>query len=282
MFFFKIKLIEKKHRSNISLSSTDSDNSSIKSYTNLAEFSSSSTSSTFDSYNSIIETNSTNLIFEEKFKTSNVESTAMSTETTSKLNTTEPSETSTGNAQTKTVHKNTNTNSDSISLRSSRFKKKFEKLKRLNKLIYQNNEMIESKMDVIDYNKSSSRPHLEKEATFNFDEKNKNKQMDVESLKRFFKKQKEKKLNHDRIRNSCKLKQFPNTPVQSINLSQLQHLSLRNLGTNVIKPSMLNSLLKNFQCLKYLDISNCCTNQLHYLANNNTKNINGKILEIHL
>ena len=51
--------------------------------------------------------------------------------------------------------------------------------------------------------------------------------------------------------------------VQTINLSKLQHLSLRNLGANVIKRTMLNSLLKNFKCLKYLDISNCCTNQLY-------------------
>lgn len=52
------------------------------------------------------------------------------------------------------------------------------------------------------------------------------------------------------------------TLVQTLNLSRLQHLSLRNLGPYVIKRTMLNSLLKNFKCLKYLDISNCCTNQL--------------------
>lgn len=51
--------------------------------------------------------------------------------------------------------------------------------------------------------------------------------------------------------------------VQTLNLSRLQHLSLRNLGPFVLKRTMLNSLLKNFTCLKYLDISNCCTNQLY-------------------
>jgi hypothetical protein len=50
--------------------------------------------------------------------------------------------------------------------------------------------------------------------------------------------------------------------VQTINLSKLQHLSLRNLGSSVIRRNILNSLLKNLKCLKYLDISNCCTNQL--------------------
>lgn len=51
--------------------------------------------------------------------------------------------------------------------------------------------------------------------------------------------------------------------VQTINLSKLQHLSLRNLGNCVLTRSILNNLLKNFKCLKYLDISNCCTNQLY-------------------
>jgi Zyg-11 family protein len=47
-------------------------------------------------------------------------------------------------------------------------------------------------------------------------------------------------------------------------MSNLQHLSLRNLGNDVIKPSMLNQLLKSLKTnLKYLDISNCCTNKLY-------------------
>lgn len=61
--------------------------------------------------------------------------------------------------------------------------------------------------------------------------------------------------------------------VQTINLSKLQHLSLRNLGTNVIKRTMLNSLLKNFKCLKYLDISNCCTNQLYVVRHLETSTL---------
>ncbi|CAF0782583.1 unnamed protein product, partial [Brachionus calyciflorus] len=53
------------------------------------------------------------------------------------------------------------------------------------------------------------------------------------------------------------------TFLQTLNLTRLEHLSLRNLGSNVIKRSMLNQLLKNFKNLKYLDITNCCTNHLY-------------------
>ena len=71
----KKKLKTIKSMSNFSVSTTDSaDSSSISSNrsSQLAEFSSlTSSSSTFDSYNSIIETNSINKIFEEKFSNVN-------------------------------------------------------------------------------------------------------------------------------------------------------------------------------------------------------------------
>ena len=53
-------------------------------------------------------------------------------------------------------------------------------------------------------------------------------------------------------------------------LSNLQHLSLRNLGNAVIKPHTLNSLLGNVRTLRYLDISNCCTGHLHRVINSAT------------
>jgi hypothetical protein len=46
--------------------------------------------------------------------------------------------------------------------------------------------------------------------------------------------------------------------VESLKLTNLQYLSLKNLGTEVVKPYMLNSLLKNINQLVYLDITNCC------------------------
>ncbi len=55
-----------------------------------------------------------------------------------------------------------------------------------------------------------------------------------------------------------------NLLVETINLRNLQHLSLRNLGNSVIKRPILNSLLKNMTGLKYLDISNVCAGNLYY------------------
>ena len=244
----------------------------------------STSSSTFESYNSIIETNSTNKKFEdfeEKFKATNAESAVNSTESSSRLNTIadacENNLTNSQNIKFKTLAKNSNSimNSDISSLRSSRFKKKFEKLKRLNKLVNQHNELNESKLDIIDYNKIQPRFIGQNNSTLKMNEQTRSsdKKNLIEELKRILKKQ-DKKENSLRI----KTKRFAQPTVASINLSQLQHLSLRNLGVNVIKPVMLNNLLKNFQCLKYLDISNCCTNQLHYSTNNNTRILNGNLI----
>jgi hypothetical protein len=202
----KRKLKTIKSMSNFSLSATDSAGSSSNlSCNNLQlDLSSLTASSSTSCYNSIIETNSINKIFEEKFSKKSEE----------------------------------DSKSDLISLRSSKFKKKFERLKKLNKLVNANNDMNESKLDIVDYNACTK------------------------SL-RVVTKTKPLKL----ARKSPKLPTMPMS-VQGINLSQLQHLSLRNLGVSVIKPQMLNDLLKNFTCLKYLDVSNCCTNQLHYSQNN--------------
>ena len=301
------KIIKKqfhiKKRSNFSLSSSeDSDDSLTKSCTHLAELSSSTTSSssTFDSYNSIIETNSINKIFEEKFKNSMPPSEAATTKTSSKLvsqaeNTTASACTNSSVAQSDAAtsssmtSKHSKSNNELFSVRSSRFKKKFEKLKRLNKLINQNTELAESKLDIVDYNKNSklhaSAP--DKSGSFSANKitsnlnLNDNKRAAIGLLRSLMKKnEKEKKR---RLKKDFKLKHISRVPIQSIHLSQLQHLSLRNMGVNVIKPAMLNDLLKNFKCLKYLDISNCCTNQLHYSTNNNTKmfNENGNYLSSH-
>jgi hypothetical protein len=55
--------------------------------------------------------------------------------------------------------------------------------------------------------------------------------------------------------------------IESFHLVNLKYLSLRNLGSNVIDIKILNNLLKhNMPSLTYLDISNCCLNQMYKLT----------------
>jgi hypothetical protein len=55
--------------------------------------------------------------------------------------------------------------------------------------------------------------------------------------------------------------------IESFHLVNLKYLSLRNLGSNVIDIKILNNLLKhNMPSLTYLDISNCCVNQMYKLT----------------
>ena len=77
--------------------------------------------------------------------------------------------------------------------------------------------------------------------------------------------------------------------VRTIRSASLQYLSLRNIGLNVINVRVLNCTLKQLPSLKYLDISNCCTGQLHELtmkhtiANSNEQaNGNNLIFKINL
>lgn len=53
--------------------------------------------------------------------------------------------------------------------------------------------------------------------------------------------------------------------IETLNLSNLIHLSFRNLGVNVIDVRILNSMFANLNMLKYLDISNCCSGKLFEL-----------------
>ena len=55
--------------------------------------------------------------------------------------------------------------------------------------------------------------------------------------------------------------------VETLNLVNLQQLSLRNLGANVIDIKLLNNLFRNLRSLKILDVSNCCTNQMFKASN---------------
>jgi hypothetical protein len=240
----KLKTIKTMSSFSISTESAESlaSNKSMKS-----ESPSSSSSTTFDSFNSIIETNSMNKIFEEKFQ--QIDSANNSTELNSTAkNTSGEGASSTLNDNADAVELNessSNTQStDYVSLKQIKFKKKLEKMKKHTKSVSESHDgLLEEQNDTNSLNRAAFR-------------------LDKAQNKKVEEKKCEKRVQP--AANKYKLTDPSRSLIQTINLSQLQHLSLRNLGQDVIKRSMLNSLLKNFKCLKYLDISNCCTNQLHY------------------
>ena len=241
----KLKTIKTMSSFSISTESAESlaSNKSMKS-----ESPSSSSSTTFDSFNSIIETNSINKIFEEKFQ--QIDSANNSTEHNSTAKNTSgegASSTLNDNADSVELNESSSQNTQStdyVSLKQIKFKKKLEKMKKHTKSVSESHDgLLEEQNDTNSLNRAAFR--LEKVENKKIEEK------------------KSEKRNKQAA-NKYKLTDPSRSLIQTINLSQLQHLSLRNLGQDVIKRTMLNSLLKNFKCLKYLDISNCCTNQLHY------------------
>ena len=169
------------------------------------------------------------------------------------------------NSSTASSNSSTNDNNNNASIKISQQNKKFQlklnKIKRLAKLITETTSG--NAATAMTNNNNEGQTTTNQSIVKLIDE-------DFRNFKKFLKKNSNNKEANNN-RELILMNKLNNLLVETINLNNLQHLSLRNLGSNVIRRPILNNLLKNLTCLKYLDISNCCTNQLYYIKTQNSR-----------